>query len=160
VRSSLGARGLEITDADIGGRPVVAGQRSDFSLRRFAARLHTSVLLTRLHADETGHETPDGFLEAATRWAVEHRSGGTLGLQSGVAAIAAVAMDELTSQARDWASTPHGRKFAVVAYPVAIGVGTREVIQPRLMVIGAVFSSFLQGFVRDVLQSPLSQDSR
>ena len=104
--------------------------------------------------DETGPEPLEDFLKAATAWAVEHRSGGSLGIQSGVAAIAAVAMAELSPEARAYGSRPHGRKFAAIAYPVAVGTTTGEVVQARRMVIGGVFSSFLREVVKDVLESP------
>ncbi len=154
VRVSLRARGLEVADTEIAGRPVVTGRRSDFSWRWFATRLHTAVLVTRLFPDEIGPEPLEAFLKAATDWAVEHRSGGSLGIQSGVAAIAAVAMSELSPEARDFASRPHGRKFAAIAYPVAVGTASGEIVQPGRMIIGGVFSSFLHSVVKDVLESP------
>jgi len=57
----------------------------------------------------------------------------------GVAAIAAIAMGSLGPQARAWAATPHGRRFAAIAYPVAIGAATGEIVQPRRMIIGGIF---------------------
>ena len=46
-----------------------------------------------------------------------------------------------------------GRKFAAIAYPVAVGTTTGEVVQARRMVIGGVLS-FLREVVKDVLESP------
>jgi len=151
VRSALRTYGFEVEDAEVAGRTVVAGQRSDFRWRWFASRLHTSVLVAQLH----GPEPLDGFLEGATRWAIEHRSGGSLGVQSGVAAIAAIAMGSLGPQARAWAATPHGRRFAAIAYPVAIGAATGEIVQPRRMIIGGIFPPFLHDLVHEVLEAPL-----
>ena len=61
---------------------------------------------------------------------------------------------ELSPEARDFASRPHGRKFAAIAYPVAVGTASGEIVQPGRMIIGGVFSSFLHSVVKDVLESP------
>ncbi len=155
VHGSLLSSGLEPTDTFVAGRSALAGRRSDFRWRWFGSRLHTAVLVTRFE-DGAGRDMLDAFLAAAVTWAVEHRGGGSLGLQSGVAAVAAVVMPDLSPQARAWATEPHGRRFAAVAYPVAVGLGRGEVVQPKRMLIGAIFTPFLRGLVGDVLGAPLA----
>jgi hypothetical protein len=155
VRISLRDNGFDLADSDLRGTAVLAGRRSDFRWRWLGVRLQTSVLVADLGFAGTAPSVLESFLQDATGWAVERGPGRMLGVQRGVAAIAAAVLPELTPAARTWASTPHGRSFAVIAFPVAIGLRTGEVVNPRRMVVGGVFSSFLKGVVSDVLVAPL-----
>ena len=63
-------------------------------------------------------------------------------------------MSELSPEARDLCVEASRRKFAAIAYPVAVGTASGEIVQPGRMIIGSVFSSFLHSVVKDVLESP------
>jgi hypothetical protein len=159
VRVALRARGFELTEEHIGGRRSDAARRSDFRWRWFAVRLHTAVIVATFDAEEARRPDLDRFLEAASQWAVEHRRGSrSLGLQSGTAAVAVAVLPGGSGDGPDWAAKPHGRRFAALAYPVAVDLMEGRVVEPGRMVIGGMFSGFLRGVVRDVLRAPLRDD--
>jgi hypothetical protein len=153
LEEALRANGFSVTAAEVDGRPAVAGRRSDFRWRWFAVRLHTSLVAADLDPTEATRASLDRFLAAASAWAVEHGPGGRrrLGLQTGTAAIAVAMLPSLTDEARAWASSAHGHRFAALAYPVAVDRSSGEVVQPRRMVVGGVFAGFLRGLVGAVL---------
>ena len=79
-----------------------------------------------------------------------------LGLQSGTAAVAVAVVSGGAGEGAAWASRPHGRRFAAIAYPVAVDLGARSVVEPTRMVLGGIFVPFLRGVVSDVVRSTLS----
>ena len=155
VRAALGARGFEVSRAEVAGRPVIAARRSDFRWRWFAVRLHTSVIVGAFSAAEARRELLDRYLDAASSWAVQHGRGRAHGLQSGTAAVAVAVVTGDAGEARAWAGTPHGRRFAALAYPVAVDLTGAAVAQPRRMFVGGIFVPYLRGIVRDTLEAPL-----
>jgi hypothetical protein len=157
VRAALGLRGFEVSRAELAGRPVDVARRSDFRWRWFGVRLHTSVIVATFAAADARTEVLDGFLDEASRWAVQNRLGrGPLGIQSGTAAVAVAVLPDGAGAGLEWASKSHGNRFAALAYPVAVDLQAATIVQPRRMLVGASFASFLRGVVGDVLQAPLT----
>ena len=157
VRAALQQQGYEVSTGDVGGYPVVAGRRSDFRWTWFAVRLHTSVIVRPFTAVEATVATLDTYLDECSRWAVQHRGPGPpLGLQSGTAAVAVAAVTGGGGEGPVWGARAHGRRFAALAYPVAVNVETGTVVQPTRMVFGGIFLPFLRGIVRDVVQASLA----
>jgi hypothetical protein len=155
VRAALDSRGFEVSWAEVAGRPVEVGQRSDFRWRWFAVRLHTAVIVATFTDEQARRAALDEFLAAASRWAVQHRHGSRLlGLQSGTAAVTVVVLPDGAGEATAWASQSHGQRFAALAYPVAVDLRAGSVVQPKRMVVGGIFAGFLRGVVRDVVQVP------
>jgi hypothetical protein len=151
----LRRNGFEVTSEEVGGRRAVVGRRSDFRWRWFAVRLHTAVVAAPFDPAEAHPELLDRFLAEASRWAVEHRRSGRLGIQTGTAAVAVAVLPSMSEEVRAWASKPHGRHFAAIAYPVAVDASSGSVVNPQRMVVGGIFSSFLRNLVRDVVSVPL-----
>lgn len=135
-----------VQDQRLAGRRVLVGRRRDFKIRWFASRLYTTVCVMQF-GDDVDTATLDSYLEAAGREA-RAAAGGARGLQSGSAVIAIAAMPRLSEAARHWAVHPHGHAFASIAYPVAVGVVDRQVVEPRRMMIGRLY----RGFLREVTQ--------
>jgi hypothetical protein len=142
-----------VQDQSLAGRRVLVGHRRDFKLRWFASRLYTTVCVVQFAAD-VDTATLDSFLEAAGREA-RVAARGTPGLQSGSAVVAVAVLPRLSETARDWAARPHGHEFASIAYPVAVGVGDRQVVEPQQMRIGRLFKAFLREVTQQVVAGPL-----
>lgn len=155
VQTALGARGFEVSRAEVAGRPVIAARRSDFRWRWFAVRLHTSVIVGAFSADEARRDLLDRYLAAANGWAVQHGRGRVHGLQSGTAAVAVAVVTGDAGEARAWAADPHGRRFAELTYPVAVDLTAAAVAQPGRMLVGGIFVPFLRGIVHDAIEAPL-----
>ena len=155
VQVALGSRGFAVSRAQVAGRPVIAARRSDFRWRWFAVRLHTSVIVGAFSAAEARRDLLDRYLDAASRWAVQHNRGRIHGLQSGTAAVAVAVVTGDAGEARAWAGTPHGRRFAELAYPVAVDLTSAAVVQPGRMLAGGIFIPFLRGIVHDTIETPL-----
>ena len=158
IRAALGSRGFAVSPAEVAGRPVLTGRRSDFRWRWFAVRLHTSVIVASFTAEEARVDNLDEFLKASSRWAVANRRGSRMfGLQSGAAAIAvAVLPDGADAAVVEWAARSHGQRFAAVAYPVAVDLSTGVVVQPRRMVVGGIFTGYLRAIVAEVVVGSLA----
>jgi hypothetical protein len=157
VRAALQQHGYDVSSTEVGGSPVIAGRRSDFRWTWFAVRLHTSVIVRRFTATEATLATLDRYLDECSHWAVANRRGSrALGLQSGTAAVAVAVIEGGGGEGPGWASHPHGRRFAALAYPVAVDLGAGTVVEPKRMVFGGIFVPFLRGVVADVMRAPLS----
>jgi hypothetical protein len=152
VRHALAAS-YAVEQKEFGGRTVDVGHRSDFRLRWGAVRLFTTVSIAPFGAD-AGTAALDEYLDACRRAARAAAGRAPLGLQAGAAAVAVAVLPALGPEARAWASRPHGHRFASVGYPVAVGVSTREVVEPERMVTGRVFRGFLRGVVAELLAAP------
>ena len=155
VRAALGARGFDVLSAEVAGRSVIVGRRADFRWRWFAVRLHTSVIIGSFNAAEARRDQLDRFLDAASRWAVQHGRGRAHGLQSGTATVVVAVVSGDAGEARAWASNPHGRRSADLAYPVAVDLPGAIVVQPRRVIVGAIFIPYLRGIVHDIIAAPL-----
>lgn len=156
VRAAMQRSGYEVSSTEVDGRPVIAGRRSDFRWTWFAVRLHTSVIVRPFTAAEATMETLDRYLTECRQWAIEHRRGSRLlGLQSATAAVAVAVVDGGAGEGGAWASRAHGRRFAAIAYPVAVDLDARSVVEPQRMVVGGIFVPFLRAVVADVVRSSL-----
>jgi hypothetical protein len=118
-------------------------------------RLHTAVIVSTFSAGEARRDLLDRHLAAANAWAIANRGGGHPGLQSGTAAITVVVLPDGPGEAVEWASHPHGHRFAAMAYPVAVDLRAGTVTQPLRFRIGRLFQGFLRGVVHDAIEAPL-----
>ena len=152
-------RALETTcavqEVTLAGRPVVLGTRKDFRLRWLATQLHTTITVASFDSD-VDLTVLDGYLVAA-RQEAQLATKGLAGLQRGSAAITIAVVPELTVVSRDWAAMPHGHAFAAVAYPVAVGLRDRRLVEPTKMRVGRIFRGFLHELVQEVAAAPLKQ---
>jgi hypothetical protein len=155
VRAAFGSRGLEPSRAEVAGRAADAGQRSDFRWRWFGVRLHTAVIVATFGAAEARRDELDRFLADASQWSIAHRSGGVRGMQSGTAAVAVAVLPDGAGEAVEWASRPHGSRYAALAYPVAVDLRGGTVTQPARLRAGWIFQGFLRQLVHDVVEVPL-----
>jgi hypothetical protein len=154
VRRAL-ATSCAVQDVTLAGRPVIVGSRKDFRLRWLATQLATTVTVASFDS-AVDLATLDSYLGAAGREA-QLATGRLAGLQRGSASVAIAVMPELTAVASDWATRPHGNAFASVAYPVAVGLRDRQVLEPVRMRVGRMFQSFLRELVQQVTAEPLGQ---
>jgi hypothetical protein len=111
----------DVERKEFAGQVVLVGHRSDFRLRWFASRLHTTVTVAAFDAGVDAAQL-DEYLAAAGRAARDAGGRVPRGLQSGTAAVAVAVLPTLSADARDWALHPHGHRFASVGYPVAVGI--------------------------------------
>ena len=156
VRAALAQQGYEVSSTTVDGRPVIAGRRADFRWTWFAVRLHTAVIVRPFTAAEATLATLDQYLDECSRWAVAHRSGSPmLGLQSGTAAVAVAVLTGGAGEGAAWASRAHGRRFAAIAYPVAVDLDAGTVVEPTRMVLGGIFVPFLRGVVAKTIRASL-----
>jgi hypothetical protein len=153
VGRALGHHGYEVASDTLDGLPVVVGRRSDFRLRWMAVRLHTFVVVARFRTDHVAAGAPvlDRFLDASCAYATSHKGGLPRGLQTGTAAVAVAVVDGGDDGARSWADHPHGRRFAAMAYPVAVEAATGRVTHPGRMVVGAVFNGHLRRIAEEIV---------
>jgi hypothetical protein len=154
VRSAL-ASSCTVQEVVMHGTPVIVGARRDFRLRWLASRLSTTITVATFDATVAVAELDD-YLAAARREA-HYSLRGQSGLQAGSAAVAIAVLPELTAAARDWAGRSHGHAFAAVAYPVAVGLRDRQLVEPSRMRIGRMFQGFLQELVQQVAAEPLER---
>jgi hypothetical protein len=153
VGRALARHGYEVTADVLDGLPVVVGRRSDFRLRWMAVRLQTFVVVARFRTDHVAVSGPvlDRFLDAACAYAAGHKGGLPRGLQTGTAAVAVAVVDSGAGDAATWAGHPHGRRFAAMAYPVAVEVPAGRVVHPPRLVVGAVFNGHLRRVAEEVV---------
>ena len=144
-----------VQELTVAGRPVIVGSRMDFRLRWLATRLATTVTVARFETD-VDLITLDGYL-AAARQEAQLATGEMSGLQRGSAAVAIAVLPALTAVSSDWASRPHGHAFASVAYPVAVGLRERRLVEPARLGVGRMFQGFLRELVQQVAAEPLGQ---
>ena len=96
----------------------------------------------------------DQFLAAAIQNAI-NRKGALRGLQTGVAAVTVAVVDSATPEQVAWAAQPHGRRFAAITFPVVADASSRRAVYPQRMVLGGIYTGYLQELVRAYVESQL-----
>jgi hypothetical protein len=157
IGRALARHGYDVAADTVDGLPVVVGRRSDFRLRWMAVRLHTFVVVARFRTDLVPPASPvlERFLDASCAYAAAHKGGLPRGLQTGTAAVAVAVVDDGDDGARAWADHPHGRRFAAMAYPVAVEASTGRVTHPPRMMVGAVFNGHLRRIAEAIVAPAL-----
>jgi hypothetical protein len=150
VSSALPSRFASVQRRTFEGREVTIARRSDFRLRWFAVRLTTTLVLAEM-PDDADVAALDAFLAATVKEASRKDVVAGLGLQRGAAAIAAAVFASAPAAAREWASTAHGHRFGVTAYPVVVDLATGELTQPKRMRAGRVFQGHLRRLATETL---------
>ena len=154
IEAAFGASGLQPARANIGQAVAVVGTTSRFRWRWMATKLNVCIYAAWFLPGTTV-EMLDHYLAAACQDAID-RKGALRGLQTGVAAITAAIVDSATPEQVAWAATPHGRRFAAITFPVLVDAGTRRVVRPERMVLGGIYTGYLQELVRTHIEAPIS----
>jgi hypothetical protein len=69
--------------------------------------------------------------------------------------VIVVAVAESADQAAyGWASSPHGRQFAALPFPVLADASTSPVARPRRMVLGGIYKAYFQSLVERHVAGP------
>jgi hypothetical protein len=157
VNSQLAAHGFEPFRTRVGGRSVLLGRQSEFRLRWFAVRLLTFVVVSAFDSEAATPDFLSQFLDDARQYAEKNYSGWPpLGIQGAVAAVTVAVVPAASEEARAWAVSPHGRRFAAVPYPVLVDLSRADVVHPRRMLLGGIFAGYLREIVEDNIGPALS----
>ena len=151
LEKAILATGIDVARDQLSGRAVVVARWTEFKWRWLATKLHLFLIACPFSVGEASTESLDRFLDAAREYAVSHKQGLPRGFQTGVAVIAVAVADELGGDAAHWASQPHGRRFAALAYPVSLDLHAGAVTRPDRMVLGAIYLPYLRRFVDQVV---------
>ena len=138
----------------IGPVTAVVALTSKFRWRWMATLLHTFIYAAWFHPG-TPVEALDQYLAAACQHAID-KKGALRGMQIGVAAITIALVDNATPEQVGWASRPHGRRFAAIAFPVLVDATARRTVRPERMVLGGIYTGYLQELVTTYVQKPIS----
>jgi len=151
VQARMTANGYEVTRMEIGGLPSLVGYKSEFRLRWMATQLHLYVFVAPI-----SYVTPE-WLEHYTRVALayaDRAKGATRGLQSGVAAIAALAGPGADPRALTYAQRELVRMFAGFAWPVIYNTTTKALTSHTgNPFVGWVYNGWIRQQIRDVLRA-------
>jgi hypothetical protein len=145
IRSSTEAAGMEPTTELLSGRSALVARTSAFRWRWMATKLHTFLVASVV---PPGTDL-DVFLRAATDHAIANKGGLPRGLQTGSAIVAVAITSGATESDLAWGSTPHGRQFAAISFPVLVDAANGTVVHPQRMVIGAIYTGYLKGIVAE-----------
>src|SRR4029077_11933435 len=122
--------------------------------RWMGSRLHSFIYIAQFQPGSAASGELDQYLGDACQDAI-NKKGLMRGAQSGVAAIAVAVVENATAQEQAWAAKPHGRRFAAISFPVLADPSAGAVIRPQRMVIGGIFTAYLQDLVRQYVETPL-----
>ena len=154
IEAGFAAAGLQPSRANIGQAVAVVGTTSRFRWQWMATKLNVCIYAAWF-IPGTPVEMLDQYLAAACQDAID-RKGALRGLQTGVAAITVAIVDSPTPEQIAWASTPHGRRFASITFPVLVDAGNRRVVRPERMVLGGIYTGYLQELVRTHIEAPIN----
>jgi urease gamma subunit len=147
IAQSTARAGMTTQKTLLQGNEVLAADVSKFKVTWMLSQLHT-FLIAGTFPPGTAHPTAlDGFMELASQYGKANKRGLPLGLQSGVAVLAVAVTEHADAAAHEWASKPHGRKWAVMPVPVLVDAATGQVTRPQRMVIGALYFPYLRGLI-------------
>ena len=138
------------------GRPSLVARTSRFRWRWVATRLHTFVIASDFVDVTPNRVDLDAFLDAGVQYALEHKGGLPRGLQTGTATITVALTRQLHAATMEWAQTVHGRRFAAFPFPVLVDLSTRKVTRPERMIVGGIYSSYLQTMVDTHIRAPIA----
>ena len=73
-----------------------------------------------------------------------------------MAAVTVAVIDNATNDEQAWAVKPHGRRFAAVTFPVLADPSAKRVIRPERMVLGGIYTGYLQDLVRTYVEAAVA----
>jgi hypothetical protein len=161
IQASTAAAGMEPRYELLRGGSALVARTTEFRWRWMATRMHAFVVAAPFAPGFAVPPALDQFLNDALDHAMAHKAGLPRGLQTGVAAIVVAVTAGADEAARQWAASPHGRRFAAMPFPVLADVATGRIDFPRRMVIGGIYRSYFQQLVeRHVAPSLVAQPGR
>jgi hypothetical protein len=159
IDSALSAGGLHPARATIAGGETVVGGTSKFRWW-WITRLKSFLYVAAFQPGSAALGVLDAYL-AAARWDAIQKRREMRGLElaaTGITVIAAVTVavvDYATPQDEAWAARPHGSRVGAITFPVVVNPATGNVIRPDRMIVGALFTGYLQSLVRQYVEAPL-----
>jgi hypothetical protein len=162
IESALAAGGLQPIRATIAGIDTVVGATSEFRWRWIAATLNSFLYVAAFQPGSGASGVLDSYLAAACEDAI-HREGANWGFLPAVAPITVAVIDRAAPEDEAWAARPHGRRnlgqrsrpFAAITFPVLADPAAGKVVRPERMIIGGIYTGYLQGLVRQYVEGPL-----
>jgi hypothetical protein len=162
IGSALAAGGLQPTWTAIAGGDTLVGGTSEFRWRWIAATLNSFLYVAAFQPGSAASGVLDTYLAAACEDAI-NREGANWGFQPAVAPITVAVIDRATPQDEAWAARPHGRQilsewwrpFAAITFPVLADPAGGKVVRPEHMIVGGIYTGYLQGLVRQYVEGPL-----
>jgi len=162
IESAFAAGGLQPARVTIAGIDAVVGGTSEFRWLWIAATLNSFLYVAAFQPGSAASGVLDSYLAAACEDAI-HREGANWGFQPAVAPITIAVIDRAAPQDEAWAARPHGRQFlggrrgpfAAITFPVLADPAGGKVVRPERMIIGAIYTGYLQGLVRQYVEGPL-----
>lgn len=147
IGQSTAAAGFQTSREILLGNDVLVARTSQFRWRWFATKLHTFLVAMTFPPGTASPDQLDGFLQAAAEYAKANKGGLPGGLQTGTAVLVTAVTEGADATAREWANAPHGRKFAVLPFPVLVDAAADQLVRPQRMILGGVYSGYLKGLV-------------
>jgi hypothetical protein len=159
IEPALSAGGLQPARATIAGRETVVGGTSKFKWW-WITRLKSFLYVAAFQPGSATSGVLDEYLGAA-RWDAIKKKRDMRGLELAavgitvVAAMTVAVIDYATPQDEAWAAKPHGSRIGAITFPVLANPAAGNVIRPDRMIVGALFTGYLQGLVRQYVEGPL-----
>jgi hypothetical protein len=159
IESALSAGGLQPARATIAGRETVVGRTSKFRWW-WVTRLKSFLYVAAFQPGSAASGVLDEYLGAA-RWDAIKKKREMRGLELAAAGITVVAamtvavIDYATPQDEAWAARPHGSRIGAITFPVMANPIAGNIIRPDRMIVGALFTGYLQSLVRLYVEAPL-----
>jgi hypothetical protein len=157
IAQSTAQAGMNPTKTMLRGNEVLAARTAQFRLRWMATKLHTFLIASMFPPGTATPDRLDSFLTTAAEYAKANKGGLPVGLQTGVAVLVVALTEQADPAAREWANASHGRKFAVLPFPVLAETATGQVTRPQRMVLGGIYSKYLKSLVDHHITAPLHQ---
>ena len=142
--------GMQPRQVVLGGGATLVARTAEFRWRWFATRLHTFVVASVFPDSATRHDL-DTFLDKAVSYAIQQKGGLPRGLHTGVAVIAVAVTADGAQAAHEWASEPHGSRFAAFSCPVLVKASSGQIIYGTRKVLGRVYNSYVQQLIHDIV---------
>jgi hypothetical protein len=149
IRDSTAAAGMDPRYASLRGGQALVARTTEFRWSWMATRMHAFVVATPFAAELARPPALDQYMDDALDYAVTHKDGLPRGLQTGSGAVVVAVTAGADESARQWAASPHGRRFAAMPFPVLADVASGRVDFPRRMVIGGIYRSYFQQLVEE-----------
>jgi hypothetical protein len=142
VATRLTTDGCQVRTESWQGVPVIVGYRANFRVRWMATKLHQLTIVAP--TETVSAEMIEQFTEQAFAYALAQK-GQMRGLQSGIAVFPALVGAAVDPEAAAWAKQKQRIRFACMARPVTVDVGTGEVSAFRGRVaLGGIYSGYLR----------------
>jgi hypothetical protein len=143
VEQALIDDGCTLEKVDWSGTAVLLGWRSDFRFRWLATKLHLFVVIAeRAEVTESAIES---FTDDSLSLAQRLKPGLPVGLQTGIAVLAALVTERSTDAAHRWAVKKQRVRFGCSARPVIVDLSQRQTFfYAGTPLVGALYSGHLR----------------